>query len=553
LAINVALTSTAIPVECDVKEKWNKLLEGGQSLINYLNNNGYSQDRKKLILANLAKLPNSQESEAIRYDRSRGLFHPNAEGYSLLACNVRAAYKGMNSSLACPVSDIAIIANTANGNPISVAPINILPGGKIDINFRGFSPFSSVIFWIHSTPINLGSFIADADGNIVASLPLSDIGSGVHTIIAEGESINGTGVVHQFRVKLPGGPIINSDYGVYLTGFVPDGEPVEINYNGYVLAEKSPDEAGGVFVKVPVFNQERVIITAKDQATGREDTQTFEVSGDIVAPETSAILSGIMGRADCYRGTVAIDLSSVDSAREGVEPSGVQSISYRLDGAPAMIIENAATAISISDEGRHSINYFAQDNAGNIEAEKTLNFIIDNTPPELKFRFDQAKKDLTFTATDNLSADEDIVVIDDGNIIVTDQAGNTTRLNFIEKNRRQALRAQLSQLIYNGQAVNFGGNQLAFAWFYGYVPKMPLTITGWQSLPAIPKSLPENKNITFLLQQARLKNGSFIVASYGNNKTILLEYKNKKFNLKSYSGLKLINFATRKGDLIWSY
>jgi len=44
-----------------------------------------------------------------------------------------------------------------------------------------------------------------------------------------------------------------------------------------------------------------------------------------------------------------------------------------------------------------------------------------------------------------------------------------------------------------------------------------------------------------------------VVALFGNNKTMILEYKNKKLNLKTFNGLKLISFATEKGKLGWSY
>jgi len=74
-----------------------------------------------------------------------------------------------------------------------------------------------------------------------------------------------------------------------------------------------------------------------------------------------------------------------------------------------------------------------------------------------------------------------------------------------------------------------------------------------QSLPAIPAKLPQTGVLTFLLQQAKLKDGSFVVALFGNNKTLVLEYKKKKLNLKTFTGLKLINFATDKGKLSWSY
>jgi hypothetical protein len=74
-----------------------------------------------------------------------------------------------------------------------------------------------------------------------------------------------------------------------------------------------------------------------------------------------------------------------------------------------------------------------------------------------------------------------------------------------------------------------------------------------QSLPPIPANLPRSNTLKFLLQQARLKDSSFITAIYANNKTRILEYKNRKLNLKTYSGLKLLEFATDNGKLGWRY
>ncbi len=72
-------------------------------------------------------------------------------------------------------------------------------------------------------------------------------------------------------------------------------------------------------------------------------------------------------------------------------------------------------------------------------------------------------------------------------------------------------------------------------------------------MPPVPANLPQSNTLKFLLQQARLNDGSFVVAIYANNKTRIVEYKNKKLNLKTYSGLKLLKFDTNNGKLSWSY
>ena len=89
--------------------------------------------------------------------------------------------------------------------------------------------------------------------------------------------------------------------------------------------------------------------------------------------------------------------------------------------------------------------------------------------------------------------------------------------------------------------------------FYGYTPAVPASLTGVLSLPAVPAALSQSNTLTFLLQQAKLKDGSFIVAVYSGKNTLILEYKNKKLSLQTVAGLKLVKFSTGAGLFSWSY
>ena len=164
------------------------------------------------------------------------------------------------------------------------------------------------------------------------------------------------------------------------------------------------------------------------------------------------------------------------------------------------------------------------------------------------------KKDLAFAATDNVSAPANIAISDQsGTVAAIDEAGNATQLSFKEKSRSQSLRAQIGGLVYNGQPADVSGVQLAFAWFYGYTPSVPVSLSGLLSLPTVPAILSKSNTLTFLLQQAKLKDGSFIVALYTGKSTLILEYKNKQPSLHTIANLKPINFTTRSGLFSWSY
>ena len=420
-----------------------------------------NDDQKEKIQSNLAD-SSPDEAQSIRFDRSMGLLHPNIKSQELIACNVKAAYMS-DWAGNCPPPDTPVFREAVNNKPVTKIPINAVPGSAMHLAFGGFGSRSTIQAVILSTPKNLGTVIADADGVIDTNITLpDDIGPGVHTIMIEGQAANGVGLTKQFLVNYPGNPTANSSYGMYFAGFTPDNgtaepEKVDINYMGMTFETRTPDEAGGIFVEIPVLNQEEISITAKSQITGKEVVQIVDV-------------------------------------------------------------------------------------------------IIDNTPPELTFSFDQTKKDLVFTATDDISDPDNITITDqNGVVIATDQAGNTTKLVFNEKNRKQSLRAQLKSISHNDTTVNLSSNRISFAWFYGYTPKIPAILGGLQSLPPVPANLPQSNTLKFLLQQARLNDGSFVVAIYANNKTRIAEYKNRKLNLKTYSGLRLLKFNTNNGKLSWSY
>jgi len=319
--------------------------------------------------------------------------------------------------------------------------------------------------------------------------------------------------------------------------------PVAVVFNDIPVTESFS-------AKVDVSNGTAKIITAQ----GEEILPTAEINSesanDVVPPQTTALINGAAPE-NFYNVDVSITLSVQDFAPEGIAPAGVLSISYSLDGSAGGKYENS---ILVFGEGKHNLTFYAADKAGNKEEKKEISFVIDKSAPEIKFSFDHAKRDLVFAATDNFSEPEDITITDqNGKIIAADQAGNVARLSFAEKNRKQSLRAQLSSLSYNGQEVDLSQTRLAFAWFYGYVPKIPLIFTGLQALPQIPKNNPQTNKLTFLLQQASSKNGSFIVAFYADNKTRIVEFKNKKINFKNFHGLKIINFTTQEGEFTWGY
>jgi hypothetical protein len=109
-----------------------------------------------------------------------------------------------------------------------------------------------------------------------------------------------------------------------------------------------------------------------------------EVVPDTQPPSTTVHVSGTQGSNGWYISDVTVELIAIDDL------SGVKAINYSINGEANNISGDKAT-ISLSNDGVYTISYYAVDNAGNIEAEKSIIIGIDKTPPTV-----------TVTATPNI-------------------------------------------------------------------------------------------------------------------------------------------------------
>jgi hypothetical protein len=72
-------------------------------------------------------------------------------------------------------------------------------------------------------------------------------------------------------------------------------------------------------------------------------------------------------------GSTAFMLSANDT-------SGVKETKYRIDNG-SWNIYSSGFRLSTFPDGEHTISYYSVDNAGNVEAEKTITVVLDKTPP----------------------------------------------------------------------------------------------------------------------------------------------------------------------------
>jgi parallel beta-helix repeat protein len=101
---------------------------------------------------------------------------------------------------------------------------------------------------------------------------------------------------------------------------------------------------------------------------------------DRTAPVTTAAANPGPNAAGWNTTSVNVTLNATDNAAG----SGVKNINYSLTAGTvnnSAVVTGNSAAVTISAEGISNLNYFATDNAGNIEATKSLTIKIDHTAP----------------------------------------------------------------------------------------------------------------------------------------------------------------------------
>jgi hypothetical protein len=150
---------------------------------------------------------------------------------------------------------------------------------------------------------------------------------------------------------------------------------------------------------------------------------------DTTPPVTTASLSPAQpdGQNGWYMHPVTVTLSAIDDL------SGVAKTEISLDDGTTW--QNYTGSLSINEDGKYTISYRSTDNAGNVEAAKTVSFQLDSTAPAITVAApgenglyaDSGDVTPQFTVTDNLSG------VDSSKTTVTldtyaYQAGTTTPL-----------------------------------------------------------------------------------------------------------------------------
>lgn len=117
-----------------------------------------------------------------------------------------------------------------------------------------------------------------------------------------------------------------------------------------------------------------ITLTVNDGKATATDTVTIVVR-DTMPPTTTSVIGGTQGNNGWHVSDVTIGFSAEDSG------SGVREIYYQIDGGSRQSISGNSGYTALSNDGIHTITYWAVDNAGNIENGHSLSVKIDKTRP----------------------------------------------------------------------------------------------------------------------------------------------------------------------------
>ncbi|WP_169448605.1 hypothetical protein [Ornithinimicrobium pekingense] len=324
---------------CDVDAANQRVIESAQDLLAYL------QTQQNAIFGNIMSPPGtSDDSVQVAFDRSRGLFHPNAAGFETMACEVLTQYRG-TSGCAAPSTPTAPPAG-ADGNPLETFFEDLLR-----VIVRNFAPRTPVRLTLFSTPTDLGEVTADADGVVDTTVVVPDLNPGIHRLQLSGEGADGSQLVQEILLRVDGRP--TGSYTTYLTGFetrptspTPDVpiEHVTVTVNGAPVGEFQVDVHGGVLVSVPsveMLARGTLVIEATSQLTGSTVSET-------VSPVTS--------RPALWAAATAPDALTITGARFSAQGLVHSEGSLALRGAHTELVGGVEHAGALETRGRITVD-----------------------------------------------------------------------------------------------------------------------------------------------------------------------------------------------------
>lgn len=119
-------------------------------------------------------------------------------------------------------------------------------------------------------------------------------------------------------------------------------------------------------------------VIARSTWTGAQSPKSPAVKNDTTPPvaTVSSVAPAPNGNGYDSTSPVTVNLTATDTGG-----SGVASVTYWVDGGTRTTVAATTAAVPVTDEGTHSVSYFATDNVGNASATATQPVKIDSTAP----------------------------------------------------------------------------------------------------------------------------------------------------------------------------
>jgi hypothetical protein len=151
-------------------------------------------------------------------------------------------------------------------------------------------------------------------------------------------------------------------------------DPNAPDSSGVDITQYKVDAAGwtdGSEVTVSGEGSHTILYRSQDKAGNVENQQSATVKIDTTAPETT------VHGADTAWHTSPVTLTFTAADPNAPDSSGGVSTQYKVDAADWV----TGTDVTVSGDGSHTVLYHSQDQAGNLEGQRTATVKIDTTPP----------------------------------------------------------------------------------------------------------------------------------------------------------------------------
>jgi hypothetical protein len=319
---------------------------------------------------------------------------------------------GTNGWYASSVTVVLLASDPTSG--ISITKYNI-DGGVWQTYFGSFSINTNGTHVINYYSIDLAGNNGSGSTNIKKD----------STIPVTSSTVSGT---------IGGSNWYNSSVRITLTA---SDSPSGINWTKYSL------DGGAWMLYIAPFDiiangSHTLQFYSIDMAGNSESYSAISFKIDMLAPYTEISPSGTIGSGNWYMSSVTIVLTSSDN------DTGIKNIMWRIDNGTWF---SYSSPIAIGSQGLHSIEYYSQDKANNIETTRTFLFGIDKNPPSLIISLPSTKPTegnitIYWNGTDTIGGiDHYEISIDGGAYAILASSTNNLTMNLSAGNHTISIRA----------------------------------------------------------------------------------------------------------------